>query len=107
VRAERPGIPSENPVDITGLSLIVLASEGKTEQILFQACIGARSRAVGPATSGISLDWPGPGASGAAPGKFNEPHGIAMGSAGRIFVADRLNERVQEALRLPGRQFDH
>ena len=35
------------------------------------------------------------GRKGSAPGEFNEPHGIAMDSAGRIFVADRQNDRVQ------------
>jgi len=35
------------------------------------------------------------GRKGSAPGEFNEPHGIAMDSAGRIYVADRLNNRVQ------------
>ncbi len=32
---------------------------------------------------------------GAAPGDFDVPHGLAMDSAGRIYVADRANNRVQ------------
>jgi DNA-binding beta-propeller fold protein YncE len=32
---------------------------------------------------------------GAAPGDFDVPHGLAMDSAGRIFVADRANNRIQ------------
>jgi sugar lactone lactonase YvrE len=35
------------------------------------------------------------GKSGSAPGEFNSPHGIAMDSEGRLFVADRGNRRVQ------------
>jgi secreted PhoX family phosphatase len=32
---------------------------------------------------------------GDAPGQFNDPHGIAIDSEGRIFVADRGNNRIQ------------
>jgi DNA-binding beta-propeller fold protein YncE len=32
---------------------------------------------------------------GKAPGEFDTPHGIALDSAGRVFVADRVNSRVQ------------
>jgi DNA-binding beta-propeller fold protein YncE len=32
---------------------------------------------------------------GAAPGEFDVPHGLAMDSAGRLFVADRANNRIQ------------
>lgn len=32
---------------------------------------------------------------GSAPGDFDVPHGLAMDSAGRLFVADRANNRVQ------------
>ncbi len=35
------------------------------------------------------------GKKGSAPGEFNEPHGIAMDAKGRIFVADRANNRIQ------------
>jgi DNA-binding beta-propeller fold protein YncE len=35
------------------------------------------------------------GKKGAGPGEFNEPHGIALDSAGRVFVADRVNARIQ------------
>jgi DNA-binding beta-propeller fold protein YncE len=35
------------------------------------------------------------GSAGAAPGQFNVPHGLAMDSAGRLFVADRSNNRIQ------------
>ena len=35
------------------------------------------------------------GGSRSAPGEFNEPHALAMDSAGRLFVGDRANSRVQ------------
>ena len=35
------------------------------------------------------------GKEGKGPGEFNEPHGIAMDSQGRLFVADRVNLRIQ------------
>jgi DNA-binding beta-propeller fold protein YncE len=35
------------------------------------------------------------GKPGAAPGDFNQPHSLAMDSAGRLFVADRANSRIQ------------
>ena len=35
------------------------------------------------------------GERGAAPGQFNAPHGLAMDSQGRLFVADRGNNRIQ------------
>ena len=33
--------------------------------------------------------------SGSGPGEFNQPHALAMDSQGRLFVADRSNNRVQ------------
>src|SRR5580698_5097735 len=35
------------------------------------------------------------GTKGSAPGQFNLPHGVALDSAGHIYVADRGNERIQ------------
>ena len=35
------------------------------------------------------------GKKGSGPGEFNEPHGIALDSTGRVFVADRVNSRIQ------------
>jgi sugar lactone lactonase YvrE len=38
------------------------------------------------------MEW---GRSGAGPGEFNQPHALAMDSQGRLFVADRGNNRIQ------------
>jgi DNA-binding beta-propeller fold protein YncE len=38
------------------------------------------------------LEW---GAEGADYGQFNEPHTLAMDSRGRLFVGDRINQRIQ------------
>jgi sugar lactone lactonase YvrE len=35
------------------------------------------------------------GRMGSGPGEFIEPHGLALDSAGRLFVADRSNNRIQ------------
>lgn len=35
------------------------------------------------------------GGAGSGPGEFNIPHALAMDSAGRLFVADRANNRIQ------------
>jgi sugar lactone lactonase YvrE len=35
------------------------------------------------------------GSKGTAPGQFDTPHMMAMDSAGRLFVADRVNNRIQ------------
>ena len=35
------------------------------------------------------------GKQGSAPGEFNQPHGLAFDSKGRLFVADRSNNRIQ------------
>lgn len=38
------------------------------------------------------LEW---GRKGAGPGEFDVPHGISLDSAGRVYVADRGNHRIQ------------
>ena len=38
------------------------------------------------------FEW---GSTGDGPGQFNQPHGLTMDSQGRLFVADRGNDRIQ------------
>ncbi len=40
----------------------------------------------------LAFSW---GEPGSGPGQFNLPHGLALDSAGRVYVADRENSRVQ------------
>ncbi|MEE2899919.1 MAG: hypothetical protein VX815_15775, partial [Gemmatimonadota bacterium] len=35
------------------------------------------------------------GSEGTGPGQFNEPHSLAFDSRGRLFVGDRVNQRIQ------------
>jgi len=44
------------------------------------------------ATGRYLMEW---GGSGTGPGEFNQPHSLAMDSQGRLFVADRGNDRIQ------------
>lgn len=54
---------------------------------------GANHRILKFSKDGVFLKaW---GGTGAANGQLNDPHGLAMDSAGRIFVADRGNQRIQ------------
>ena len=38
------------------------------------------------------MEW---GKEGTGPGEFNEPHCLAFDSRGRLFVGDRVNQRIQ------------
>ncbi|HVB11169.1 MAG TPA: peptidyl-alpha-hydroxyglycine alpha-amidating lyase family protein [Bacillota bacterium] len=40
----------------------------------------------------LKFSW---GEPGTEPGQFNLPHGVAVGADGRVYVADRQNDRVQ------------
>jgi NHL repeat len=54
---------------------------------------GARNRIIKFNSKGEYLmEW---GGSGDGPGQFNQPHSLAMDSQGRLFVADRANNRIQ------------
>ena len=54
---------------------------------------GANTRVVRLSKHGEFLKWWG--GKGAEPGQFNVPHSIAMDSRGRLYVADRSNNRIQ------------
>jgi sugar lactone lactonase YvrE len=54
---------------------------------------GANARIVKFDKAGTFIkEW---GKFGSAPGEFNQPHGLAFDSKGRLFVADRSNNRLQ------------
>ena len=54
---------------------------------------GATTRVVKFSKDGMFIKWWG--GKGTEPGQFNVPHSIAMDSKGRIYVADRSNNRIQ------------
>ena len=54
---------------------------------------GAKARLIKFDRSGrLITEW---GKRGSAPGEFDQPHGLAFDSKGRLFVADRSNNRIQ------------
>ncbi|SVD86385.1 uncharacterized protein METZ01_LOCUS439239, partial [marine metagenome] len=54
---------------------------------------GGNNRIVKLSSAGVYIkEW---GATGGEDGEFRDPHGMAIDSQGRIFVADRRNRRIQ------------
>lgn len=48
-------------------------------------------------STGLWVEWgKGGGAAGSALGEFNSPTGIAVDNSGNIYVADKLNHRIQK-----------
>ena len=43
--------------------------------------------------------WKSSAARALAPGQFNNPWGVALDSAGNLYVADSQNHRVQKLIR--------
>ena len=86
------GVAAETPTTFNAPSAVVVASNGD----IFVAdghSATTNNRIVKFSRDGKFIKaW---GKQGAAPGEFSPPHGIAMDSRGRIFVADRGNNRVQ------------
>ena len=50
---------------------------------------------IGGNTNGVEII----GGPGAAPGQFSNPWGVALDSAGNLYVADSQNHRVQKLIR--------
>jgi DNA-binding beta-propeller fold protein YncE len=57
--------------------------------LLLAAAVPARAQLVTPV---YLRQW---GSLGSAPGKFFDPHGIAVDATGRVYVADEKNDRIQ------------
>jgi DNA-binding beta-propeller fold protein YncE len=87
-----PGVAGNGPGQLNGPSDVLVAPNGD----IFVADghgQGTNDRIVKYSPSGQFLQtW---GHHGAGPGEFNVTHGLAMDSAGRLFVADRSNNRIQ------------
>jgi DNA-binding beta-propeller fold protein YncE len=87
-----PGMPGDAPGYFYRPSAVTIAPDGT---IFVADGHGAESNAriVKLAPDGTVIkSW---GKKGTGPGEFNEPHGIALDSQGRVFVADRVNSRIQ------------
>ena len=87
-----PGVAGEGPDTFNGPSDILVASNG---EIFVADGHGGETNAriVKLSSDGTFITaW---GQRGSGPGEFDSPHGLAMDSAGRLFVADRSNSRIQ------------
>jgi sugar lactone lactonase YvrE len=88
----KPGMPGNGPDLLDGPSGVVVAPNG---DIYVADGHGGSSndRIVKFSKDGKFITaW---GKHGKGPGEFDTPHGIALDSAGRVFVADRVNNRIQ------------
>jgi DNA-binding beta-propeller fold protein YncE len=88
----KPGMPGNGPDWLNGPSGVVVAPNG---DIYVADGHGGNSndRIVKFDKTGKYITaW---GKHGKAAGEFDTPHGIALDSAGRVYVADRANNRVQ------------
>jgi len=88
----KPGVPGDGPDTFNAPSDILIAPNG---DIFVADGHGGdtNARIVKLSKDGKFIKaW---GKKGSGPGEFDTPHGLAMDSAGRLFVADRSNSRVQ------------
>jgi DNA-binding beta-propeller fold protein YncE len=88
----KPGVPGDGPDTFNGPSDVLVAPNGN----IFVADGhggNTNARIVKLTKEGKFIKaW---GKKGSGPGEFDTPHGLAMDAAGRLFVADRGNSRVQ------------
>jgi DNA-binding beta-propeller fold protein YncE len=88
----KPGMPGDAPGYFYRPSAVAVAPDG-TIFVADGHGGDSNARIVKLAPDGkLIKSW---GKKGSSPGEFNEPHGIALDSAGRVFVADRVNSRIQ------------
>jgi len=73
-----------------GTADVAVAKDG---EIFLADGEGANTRVVKFSPDGKFVSWWG--GKGTGPGQFNVPHSIAIGDDGRIYVADRSNNRIQ------------
>ena len=88
----KPGMPGNGPDMLNGPSGVVVAPNG---DIYVADGHGGNTndRIVKYNKDGkFLMAW---GKHGKGPGEFDTPHGIALDSAGRVYVADRVNNRIQ------------
>jgi len=84
-----PGVAGATQDTFDGPTDVLVAPSGE----IFVADGHGNGRVVKFSADGrFLMEW---GTKGPMLGQFNEPHALAMDSRGRLFVADRLNQRIQ------------
>src|SRR5713226_4076374 len=88
----KPGVAGDGPDTFNGPSDVLVAPNG--DIFVADGHGGETNARVVKLTKDGKLikTW---GRKGEGAGEFNVPHGLAMDSAGRLFVADRANSRIQ------------
>jgi DNA-binding beta-propeller fold protein YncE len=88
-----PGVPGSGPGQLNSPSDVVVAANGDIFVADGHSFEDDNNRIVKYSAEGKFLkSW---GKTGYAPGEFRMPHSIAIDARGRVFVADRGNNRIQ------------
>ena len=88
----KPGMPGNAPGYLSSVSAVVVAPNGDI-YVADGHGTGTNDRIVKFAKDGTFIAaW---GKHGSAEGQIDTPHGLALDSAGRLYVADRVNNRIQ------------
>ena len=88
----KPGMPGNGPDYLSAASSVVVAPNGDI-YVSDGHGTGTNDRIVKFSKDGKFITaW---GTHGKAAGEIDTPHGIALDSAGRVYVADRANNRIQ------------
>ena len=88
----KKGVTGDNKSQDTfnGMADVAVAKNG---DIFIADGEGPNTRVVQFSKDGKFIKWWG--GKGTGPGQFNVPHSIAIDSKGRVYVADRSNNRIQ------------
>ena len=89
----QPGVAGEAPYTLNRPSDVAVAANGDIFVADGHSPMDTNMRIVKYSADGTYIkEW---GSKGSAPGQLDGSHGLALDSAGRLFVADRGNNRVQ------------